>query len=137
MSNPLGVIKHGAFSKVVRRRYSDRRTTEGKQLATIMREITLDLGGEAALSASQRLILSAMKSKLQVILQISRYADRQLDLIDNDGQLIPVLRSTLTHYQAELRRDIELLHGMSRKDKTQKGYRAAMKALAAGGGEDD
>lgn len=136
MSNPA-VIKHGAFSKVVRRRYSDRRTTEGKQLARIMQEITEDLGGEAALTASQRLILSAMKSKLQVILQISRYADRQLDLIDKDGQLIPVLRSTLTHYQSELRRDVELLNGMSRKDKRQPGYRAALKALAAGGGDDD
>lgn len=128
---------HGAFSVQVRQRYSDRRTTEGRELAGIMRGIIEDLGGQEALTSSQRLILDGMKSKLIVILQIGKYADKQIELIDNDGNVLPCLKQTLTHYQSELRRDLELIHGLSRKDKRQPGYRAALKALAAGGKDDD
>jgi len=131
MSNPA-VIKHGAFSVHVRRKYSDLRTSEGRELAGIMRGIIEDLGGQEALTSSQRLILDGMKSKLIVILQIGRYADKQIELIDKDGNVLPCLKQTLTHYQSELRRDLELIHGLDRRNKRQGGYRQAMKALGVG-----
>ncbi len=97
-----------------------------------MRGIIDDLGGQEALTSSQRLILDGMKSKLIVILQIGRYADKQIDLIDKDGNVLPCLKQTLTHYQSELRRDLELIHGLDRRNKKQGGYRQAMKALGVG-----
>lgn len=120
---------HGAFSVHVRHKYSDLRTSEGKELQGIINGIIEDLGGNESLSSSQRLILDGMKSKLIVILQIGKYADNQIDLIDKEGNVLPCLKQTLTHYQSELRRDLELLHGLDRRNKKQAGYSAAMKAL--------
>lgn len=117
MSRGCAVIRHGAFSVHVRHKYSDLRTTEGRTLAGIINGIIDDLGGQEALSASQRLILDGMKSKLIVILQVSAYVDKQPSLVGEDGEVLSCLRRTLLSYQAELRRDLELLHGMDRRQR--------------------
>lgn len=116
MSNPV-VLKHGAFSTHTRKRYSDKRTSEGKQLAGIIQGIVDDLGGPEGLTASQRLLLDGIRSKLVVILQVGKYADEQKSLIDPDGQVLACLRSTFLSYQESLRRDLECLHGLDRRQK--------------------
>lgn len=111
------LLSHGAFSAHVRKRFSDGRSSDGRRLNAVIRGIVQDLGGEENISASQRLILDGLKSKLVVILQISSYVDKQLSLVDTTGNVIPCLKQTLISYQAEMRRDLELLHGMDRRSK--------------------
>jgi len=112
--NARGRIRHGITSKHVRKRYMDKRTREYKRLETIMQEMVCDLGGHENLSSFQRLLLDNIRSKLIIIMQISKYCDDQLSIIGPDGNLLPALRREFNTYSESLRRDIEALHGLSR-----------------------
>ena len=64
-TNPAGGrVSHGAYSRHIRKRYTDKRTTEGRQLATVMDALIDDLGGNQEISAPQRLLLDSIKSSL-------------------------------------------------------------------------
>ncbi len=110
-----GNLRHGAFSRVVRQKYSDRRSTEGKQLAKIMEGLVRDLGGEDQISSAQRLLLDSIQAKLVIILQISKFVDRQPSIISPSGELLPCLGRGFTTYSEALRRDLEALLGMGKK----------------------
>ena len=101
-------LKHGAYSGTIRKRYSDLRTTEGRQLKQMMDELVDDLGGPEAISAKQKLILQNVRSKMIVLLQIGKYIDEQETLI-KDGRLLPILRESYSGYTETLRRDIQAL----------------------------
>jgi len=101
---------HGAKSVHVRRLYSDGRTREGKQLRGIIRDLEADLG---ELSAGQRLLLDSVRSRLIVLLQISKYADKQVSLISPAGELLPVLAKSYGSYAEGLRKDVEWLYSMA------------------------
>ena len=88
---------HGAYAVQVRQRYTDARTTEGRQLKSIMDSLVDDLGGHEKLNAGQRLLLDTLQSKLIVILQVGKYVDQQIDII-KDGQLLPVLGKSYLAY---------------------------------------
>lgn len=87
-------MTHGATSVHVRARYSDFRTREGKHLRGILRDLEDDLG---ELSAGQRLLLDSVRSRLIVLLQISKFADKQASIISADGELIPILGKATAH----------------------------------------
>lgn len=129
------IEKHGGYAKQTRRRYSDKRTREGKQLSAIMDGIIQDLGGQDSLTASQRLILSGISSKLILLNQISAYCDKQRSLLDQDGQVLACLKQTFLTYWDSLRRDLEALFGFDRRKQKVSRYKAALEAL--GGGDDD
>ena len=95
-------VVHGAYGSRIRKKYSDKRTREGKQLRVILDAIAADLGGYETLNAGQRLLLDGLKSKLTVILQISGYADRQPRLIQR-GELLPVLGKSFLAYLNSMR----------------------------------
>jgi hypothetical protein len=105
-------FKHGATSYHIRRKYSDLRTREGKQLRGIMRDLADDLG---ELSAGQRLLLDSIRSRLIVLFQISKYADRQPSLISPEGDLLPCLARSYGTYAEGLRRDLETLYNATRR----------------------
>ena len=125
-----GAVKHGAYSSTVRKRYSDKRTSEGKQLAGIINGLIGDLGGNTNITSAQRLLLENIRSKLIVVMQISKYADRQISLINSDGELLPVLGKNFTAYSESLRRDLESLFSVKRKAGSLS-YEKAMKQLEA------
>ena len=110
-----GNLKHGAYSSTVRQKYSDLRTTEGKQLQAIVNGLIFDLGGKSPLSAAQNLLLQNIRSKLIVLLQISKFADQQVSLINSEGELLPCLGRNYTTYSESLRRDLEALFSVKRK----------------------
>ena len=110
-----GGTTHGAYSKHVRKRYSDYRTREGKQLRAVMNGLVDDLGGHSEISASQRLLLDGIRSKMIVTLQIGKYADAQDSIITDGGELLPVLGKNFTAYSESLRRDLQSLHDMALK----------------------
>jgi hypothetical protein len=105
-----GAFKHGMYSIHIRKRYADRRTAEGRQLAEIMRGLADDLGGNDKLTSSQRLILDNIKAKIIVIFQISKYVDLQPSIINEKGELLPCLGRNFTGYSEALRRDLMALN---------------------------
>ena len=129
--NPAhGHLTHGATSSTVRKRYSDLRTTQGKQLQAIIDGLIDDLGGKAVLTSAQNLLLQNIRSKLIVLLQISKYADQQVSLINKEGELLPCLGRNYTTYSESLRRDLEALFSVKRKAGSLS-YEKAMKQLEA------
>lgn len=94
--------QHGAYTGHIRRRYSDKRYKEGKQLQVVMDALVNDLGGQENLNAGQRLLLDTIQSKLIVVLQIGKYVDQQAEII-KDGQLLPVLGKNYLAYLNSLR----------------------------------
>jgi hypothetical protein len=111
-----GNLRHGAYSGTIRQRYSDKRTRQGKQLAEIMKGLKEDLGCNGNIPMGAQLILDSIKSKIVVILQIGKYVDRQIELIDpKTGELLPCLGRNFTTYTESLRRDLEALTTIANK----------------------
>lgn len=102
-------ISHGAWSKHVRKRYTDLRTVEGQALKAIMDDLTEDLGGHENLTAGQSLLLDTLQSKLIVVLQISKYADEQPEIIKDD-KLISCLGKNFLAYTNAIRLTLEALY---------------------------
>jgi len=93
---------------------------EGKWLAGVLDDITRDLGGPAELTAGQKLLLDALKSKLIVLRVIADFVDTKKSILDRrKGRLLPVLRDSFLQYQESARKDIEALYGVY-KSKTRK-----------------
>ena len=117
--NPSGGnLKHGGWSRHFRKRYGDKRTREGKRLDGAINALVEDLGGSESVSAAQRLLLDNIRSKLIVLFQISKFVDRQPDIIDkNTGKLLSCLAHNFTSYSEALRRDLEALVKLSNNPK--------------------
>ena len=124
-------MRHGAFSKQIRQRYSDKRTREGKALALVIKGLIADLGGASNLSSAQCLIIDNIKSKLIVLFQIGKHVDQRESIISDQGELIPCLGRNYTSYAESLRRDLEVLFAIKRKT-SPISYDRAMKALEGG-----
>ena len=128
-ANPSGGnVRHGAWSQHFAKRYSDKRTSQGRQLEAVIKGLVDDLGGNAVLTSAQRLLLENIRSKLIVIMQISKFTDMQTSLINSDGELLPCLGRNYTTYSESLRRDLEALFSVKRKAGSLN-YDQAMKAL--------
>jgi hypothetical protein len=103
-------LRHGAYSKHFRKRYSDARTTEGRQLRAVINGLITDLGGMPNLTAGQLLILDRIKEKLVVLTQIGQYVDKQPSAITDGGDLLPCLGRGYTGYSEAVRRDVLALY---------------------------
>jgi len=106
-------MTHGAYSRTIRQKYSDGRTSEGKKLQGILTALEDDLGGAPNLSAGQQLIIAGMRGKVIVLLQMSDYLDRQQSVIDKDGELSGFLKREYLTYCDSVGRDIERLYKLS------------------------
>jgi len=98
-----------------------------------MREIARDLGGSQSLSAGQSLLLDMIRSKLIVLLQLSKYIGKQTSIIDDHGKPLECLRSLHLGYSDSLRRDLEALFGFDRRKQKVSRYKAALEALGGAG----
>lgn len=110
---------HGVGNKTVRKRYTDLRTTEGKQLQAIVDGFVADCGGTEALDTRQQVMLGVIRTKLITILIISDYVDKQIteDKLIQDGELIPILggrRKGFLEYAESLKKDLETLYAGNR-----------------------
>jgi hypothetical protein len=106
---------HGATNKTIRKRYTDLRTTEGKNLQAIIDGFTQDCGGPDALDTRQQVLLGGVRTKLITILIISDYIDKQIteDKLIVNGDLIPILagpKKGLLEYTESLKKDLEALY---------------------------
>jgi hypothetical protein len=98
-----------------RQHYFDGRTSEGRRLRAVMKGITTELGGEAALTAAQRLILDQLREKIASVHALSAHIGKQAALIGEDGELIPALRRSYLAYSNSVRRDVEVLFQLREK----------------------
>lgn len=112
-----GALKHGAYSRHIHARYRDHRYREAKQLRRIIQDLIGDLGGAPNVTAAQHLILDNIRSKLIVLLQISKYVEKQESIVNDKGELLPCLGRNYTAYSEALRRDLEALGSMGKKPK--------------------
>ena len=114
--NPSGGnIRHGAWSKHFRKRYSDGRTSQGKQLAAFRQGLVADVGGNSVISVGQRLIVDRLCEKYVVLNQIGLYIDKQDSLINDQGELLTCLSRNYTSFSESFRRDLVVLYGLSVK----------------------
>jgi len=107
-----GNFRHGAFSRHFAKRCSDARTTAGRALRDVMRELEADLG---TISAGQRIILGRIREKLIVLSAIGGHIDKQKSVLTEGGELLPCLRWGYTTYSEALRRDLELVYTLAHK----------------------
>ena len=130
--NPSGGnLRHGAYSQEVRRKYSDNRYREAKQLKGVITNLIDDLGGADTLTAAQSLILDNIRSKLIVLFQIGKFVEGQESIINTDGELLPCLGRNYTAYSESLRRDLEALFAIKRKPALQS-YENTLRMLEGG-----
>ena len=127
-----GKITHGANSLTIRQKYSDRRTSEGKAIQATMDGLITDLGGASHLTTGHDILLSSIRSKLIVTMQIGKYIDNSLDIITEGGELLPVLKNSYTTYSECIRRDIQALFGIKNSHNAAQSYDKALKALSGG-----
>jgi DNA-binding MarR family transcriptional regulator len=106
---------HGLTSKTVKKRYADINTPEGQKLQAVVDAIEADLGAQEGLAAGQKVILGGLRSKLIVCFLIAEYLDKQTDIIDKGGELLPCLNKGFLSYSESARRDLEALYGFSKK----------------------
>ena len=83
-------LVHGARSAGMRKRYGDLRTKEGKALKGILDNIKADFGGESEITGSQQVILDSIRTKLIVLIQVSKFIEGRESLVDENGNLLPV-----------------------------------------------
>lgn len=124
-------LTHGAWSQHIRERYSDRRTTEGRELALIMDGLIEDLGGKDQITAKEERLLDFLRAKIIVVLRISTYVDKQKSVITDEGELIPALGKNLLAWIEAAERTLERLFPAGKK-KRAKGYHDALKIIEGG-----
>jgi len=104
-------LTHGRNSRHFRKKYSDGRTVQGKALKGALDALSEDLGGN--LGAGQLLILSRVREKLITLSCIGEWIDRQPSVLTDQGELLPVLKSSYLGYSESLRKDVEWLYSMA------------------------
>jgi len=110
----LQALSHGAYSNTIRKRYSDKRTSEGKKLQVVIDSIISDLGGADQINSAQNVLLAGLRGKFIVIFQISDFLDRQRSIVCEDGSILPILGNSYLQYTESIRRDLESIFAMGR-----------------------
>lgn len=112
-----GNLRHGMYSVHKRERFSDARTSEGRQLKAIIKELVEDIGGQGGISAGQRMVIdTSIRPKLITLLCIASWVDRQKQesIIDEKGELAKCLSTSYLAFTNSLRLDLVALYsGMS------------------------
>lgn len=98
-----------------RQRLFDGRSAEARRLKAVLSSLVEELGGDAGLTAAQRLILDQLREKISALQAITQHLDKQAALIGEDGELVPALRRSHLAYSNSIRRDMEVLFGLREK----------------------
>jgi hypothetical protein len=102
-----GNLKHGGYSKIIREKYRDAGTAEGKFLKAQIDSLISDI---KRLTPAQELIIGRIADKLIILKQFGDYIEAQADMIiDEEGSAIPCVDAHL-RYGRSLLRDLDLLY---------------------------
>ena len=103
----------GPQSRFVRRRFTDLRTKEGKELAAIIAAIESDLGN---VRPGQRILLENLRAKIAIVRAIGKWIDRKEGgVIRENGELLPILARNFLSYSNEVRRSILALYALAER----------------------
>ena len=115
-----------------KRRYMDRRGAVGQRSRKIVAELTEELGGAAAISTAQRIILADLPRKLGVLAAIGEWIEGQTELVAANGDPLPPIRRSYLAFANSVRDDLSLLHsfqdGKKKAGPTLQEYLASRKA---------
>ena len=131
-----GNLRHGMYSVHMRERFSDARTSEGRQLKAILKELVEDIGGQGGISAGQRMIIdTSIRPKLITLLCIADWVDRQKQesIIDEKGELAKCLSTNYLAFTNSLRLDLVALY--SAMNSTKPSRVPSIEQIIAGGGK--
>jgi len=79
-------VTHGAYSSTIRQKYSDKRTSEGQRLHSVVTAIEDALGGPPELTPFQQVRIGILRSRLIRFFQFSDYIDKRMDILDGEGK---------------------------------------------------
>jgi hypothetical protein len=113
-----GQTVHGAYDKQVRQRFTDERTSEGKALARVMKSLIADCGPD--LNTAQCILLDRIREKLMILMKIGEYLDKQMDLVTEKGELLPVLNNNYLPYSNALNKDVAALYAYAGQKKPKR-----------------
>jgi hypothetical protein len=118
----LANLRHGVYSETIRNRYSNPSTAEGKSLQAIMQAIEKDIG--KPFDARQSLLMSVIRSKIIVVMQVSKFLESTPDLINYEKGTVPaVVDRTFSAASTSLRSALkELYETGNEKNRNQKSY---------------
>jgi hypothetical protein len=111
-------LVHGARSSGIRKRFSDKRTAEGKELEQVMGAIVDDFGGLDQLSGHQMGLLMIIQEKLMVVLPVKKWLESQLgELVSKENTLPPVLQNSYLQWLNGLEQTLNKLYSTMDKKK--------------------
>jgi len=122
-------MTHGVTSKWVLNRYANKRTPEGKSLLTMMKAIESDIG--KPFDARQSLLMSLIRSKIIIIMQIGKYLESREEIVDYEtGSVAYVVDKTFFTASASLRSALnELYNGKNANARGKKTYEQIVAAM--------
>jgi len=109
-------IPPGPRSRFVKRRFTDLRSREGKELAAIIGELEQDLGPP---NPGQRVLLETLRAQLAVARAVASWAEQQPAIVQQDGRLLPALGENFLAYTNSIRLGIVALYDLSAKKKVR------------------
>lgn len=126
---PPRTMTHGVHSKWVLNRYANPSTAEGKSLKAVMNAIEKDIG--KPFDARQSLLMSLIRSKVVIIMQIGKYLESKEEIIDYDQGKVPyVVDRTFFHASASLRQALnELYNGKNANAMGKRTYDEIVKEM--------
>jgi hypothetical protein len=104
---------HGGYRELRRWKQSkkpDRRTPFGRYMAAVEQNLIDDLGGQAALTQKQRLLIDRIIEKLIFLERIGAWSLEQQSIVDSKGNLVPALGKSYVAFSNALRLDLQALH---------------------------
>ena len=108
-------LQHGANSQIVRARFDDGRTAQGRALAASLKNLTDHFGGADAITAPMQLLINSyVRPRLITLMCISDYINRQIDVIDDEGKVLGCL-DQYHRFSNSLRDDIKALQELARE----------------------
>jgi hypothetical protein len=102
-------------SKAAKGRYDDARTVEYRELEDKLDSIAEDFGGRGEMTGAQLALLDSIRTKLIVLKQVSRFVAAKKSLVDDEGNLLPVLNKNFVTYTESIRRDLQALYDLAKK----------------------
>ncbi len=112
-------LKHGVHSKMAQGRFGDARTKDYREIETALDRIAGDYGGRSEMSGAQLTLLDSIRPMLIVLIQVGRFVGKRAEVVDEKGNLLPVLDKNFLTYCESIRRHIQAIHELGKKRPTR------------------
>lgn len=112
--NPTA-LKHGVYSEMAHGRFDDGRTRDHREVETFLDRVADDYGGRSEMSGAQLTLLDSIRPMLIVLILVGRFVGKRTEIVDEKGNLLPVLDKNFLTYCESIRRHIQAIHDLGKK----------------------